>query len=170
MTNSKLPTGSNLSKEELSKLTDLVKQQAKTVATKIPLLGAISWLMMQQASTKYTFLSDLEWRIMPSLLLDQAKLYVRDEMPLAYVSWAKLSADVAMRYRAAPHRLLPADWRTGDQIWLIDVFTPFGGATELLQDIREKVFPGQEVCQLGPLEDGVAKVIKWEAVKAGKVS
>jgi len=119
----------------------------------------------EQASTKYTFLSDLEWRIMPSLLLDQAKLYVRDEMPLAYVSWGKLSEEVAMRYRTAPHKLLPADWRCGEQVWLIDVFTPFGGATELLKDLREKVFPGQEIFQLGPVEDGLAKVIKWDAVK-----
>lgn len=164
MTTSKLPAGSNLNPEELAKLTDLVKQQAKTVATKIPLLGAASWLMMQQPSTKHTFLSDLEWRVLPPLVLDQAKIYVRDDMPLAYVSWARLSEDVAQRYRAAPHRLLPTDWRCGEQVWLVDVFTPFGGAAELLKDLREKVFPGQVVYQLGPLEEGLAKVVKWEPV------
>ncbi len=164
MNTSKLPSGSNLSPEELARLTDLVRQQAQTVATKIPLLGAVSWLMMQQASTKHTFLADLEWRVMPALVLDQAKIYVRDDMPLAYVSWARLSEEVALRYRAAPHRLLPTDWRCGEQVWLIDVFTPFGGAAELLKDMREKVFPGEPVFQLGPMDEGLAKVVTWEAM------
>ncbi len=84
-------------------------------------------------------------------------------MPLAYVSWARLSPEVALRYQASP-RLLTTEWRCGEQIWLVDVFTPFGGLHELLKDVREKVFPGQPIYQLGPIENGVAKVVKWDAV------
>lgn len=35
---------------------------------------------------------------MAALVLDQAKLYMRDGAPVAYVSWAKLSEEVAQRY------------------------------------------------------------------------
>lgn len=165
MTKSAMPTGSNLSNDELANLTQMVKTQVQSMATKIPLVGPVVWLMMQQPGTKHTFLSELEWRVMPALVLDQAKLYMRDGMPLAFASWAKLSDEAVLRYRAAPHRLAPADWKSGEQVWLVDVFTPFGGAAELLKDLRENVLSGQTVHQLGPISEGLAKVIAWEVVK-----
>lgn len=164
MTKSAIPTGSSLTHDELANLTQMVKTQVHAVAAKIPLLGPVAWLMMQQPATKHTFLSELEWRVVPALVLDQAKLYMRDGMPLAFVSWAKLSDETAMRYRAPPHRLAPPDWKSGEHVWLVDVFTPFGGAAELLKDLRENVFPGQIVHQLGPVSDGLTKVVSWEAV------
>jgi len=152
-----------------AEITDLAKRlqdEAKAAAGKIPLLGPVAWLMMQQPSTKHIFLTELEWRVMPALVLDQAKLYMREGLPLAYVSWAKLSKEAALRYRAAAHRLAPSDWRSGEQIWLVDVITPFGGAPELLKDVRENVFVGRPIYQLGSVAetDGLAKVITWEAV------
>jgi cytolysin-activating lysine-acyltransferase len=169
MTKSALPTGSNISDADLANLTQLVKSQVQSIATKIPVLGPVVWLMMQQAGTKHAFLSELEWRVLPALVLDQAKLYMRDGMPLAFVSWARLSDEAAQRYRAAPHRLVPTDWKSGDQVWLADVFTPFGGAAELLKDLRENVFPGQTIHQLGPVSDGLAKVVNWEAIRPPSV-
>ncbi|MDI1275370.1 hypothetical protein [Polaromonas sp.] len=53
-------------------------------------------------------------------------------------------------------------------IGLVDVFTPFGGAGELLKDLRENVFAGQTLHQLGPVSDGLAKVVAWDAVKQDK--
>jgi cytolysin-activating lysine-acyltransferase len=161
------PTLPNLSEAEITDLAKRLQDEAKAAAGKIPLLGPVAWLMMQQPSTKHTFLTELEWRVMPALVWDQAKLYMREGMPLAYVSWARLSKEAAMRYRAA-HRLAPSDWRSGEQIWLVDVFTPFGGAPELLKDIRENVFAGQPVYQLGPVTDadGLAKVMTWPAEDA----
>lgn len=162
MNQSSPENASTLSADELRAFTALAKSQAKSVLKKIPLLGPITWLMMQQGSTRHTLLSELEWRVMPALMLDQAKLYLREEAPLAYVSWAKMSEEVANRYRNAPHQLAPADWKSGEQIWLIDVFTPFGGAQELLADIRKNVFPGQPIHQLLPSPAGPAKVQRWE--------
>jgi cytolysin-activating lysine-acyltransferase len=57
----------------------------------------------------------------------------------------------------------------GSQIWLIDVFTPFGGAQEVLKDMRENVFKGQPVHQALPAvgeeshAPGVAPVLTWPA-------
>lgn len=157
-------SGSAFTAGELQAFTALAKEQAKVMLKKVPLLGAVTWLMMQQSGTRHTLLSELEWRVMPALMLEQAKLYLRDEAPLAYVSWARLSEDAATRYRTAPHQLAPADWKSGEQIWLIDVFTPFGGAQELLADIRKNVFPGQPVFQLAPSMAGLAKIQRWEPI------
>ena len=58
------------------------------------------------------------------------------------------------------------DWSSGDQIWLIDVFTPYGGAQELLKDLRERVFPGEVVRQLIPTGPVQGKVVTWPAENA----
>jgi cytolysin-activating lysine-acyltransferase len=153
-----------LNEVELQQLADLAKAQAEKVMGKIPVLGAVAWLMMQQAGARHTLLSELDWRVMPALVQEQAKLYMRDSAPIAYVSWAKLSDTAAQRYIEAPHHLTAADWKSGDQIWLIDLVTPFGGAAEVMKELRETVFAGKAIHQLMPDAQGHAKTLTWPAV------
>lgn len=153
-----------LNEVELQQLADLAKEQAQRVMGKIPVLGAVAWLMMQQAGARHTLLSELDWRVMPALVQEQAKLYMRDSAPIAYVSWAKLSDTAAQRYIEAPHHLTAADWKSGDQIWLIDLVTPFGAAAEVMKELRETVFAGKAVHQLMPDAQGHAKTLTWPAV------
>ena len=153
-----------LNELEMQQLADLAKEQAQRVMGKIPVLGAVAWLMMQQAGARHTLLSELDWRVMPALVLEQAKLYMRDSAPIAYVSWAKLSDAAAQRYVEAPHHLTAADWKSGDQVWLIDLVTPFGGAAEVMKELRETVFAGKAIHQLMPDAQGHAKTLTWPVV------
>lgn len=162
-TNNKPP----LNEAELQQLANVAKAQAARVMEKIPVLGAVAWLMMQQPGARHTLLSELEWRVMPALVLEQAKLYMRDGAPIAYVSWAKLSDRTVQRYLEAPHHLTSSDWKSGDQIWIIDLLAPFGGAAEVLKELRETVFAGQAIHQLMPEAQGQAKSLTWEALDAG---
>jgi cytolysin-activating lysine-acyltransferase len=118
--------------------------QAKSVLKKLPLLGPIAWLYMNSPQHRNQFIADLEWRVMPALVLDQAKLYMRDEAPVGYASWAFLSAEATERYRATG-RLAPGDWKSGSEAWLIDLVAPFGGGGDLIKDVKEKVLVGREV-------------------------
>ena len=122
----------------------LAIEQAKSVLKKLPLLGPIAWLYMNSPQHRNQFIADLEWRVMPALVLDQAKLYMRDETVLGYASWAFLSPEVAERYRATG-RLAPGDWKSGSEAWLIDLVAPFGGGGDLIKDVKEKVLVGREV-------------------------
>ena len=149
--------------QEPQDLATYAKEQAQRVMSKLPLLGAVSWLMMQQSATRHTLLSELEWRVMPALVLDQAKLFMRESAPVAYVSWARLSDEAAMRYQQAPHHLMASDWKSGEQIWIVDLCAPFGGMQELMRDLREIVFPGQEVHQFALTGDGQVKAMTWPA-------
>jgi cytolysin-activating lysine-acyltransferase len=153
-----------LNEQESQELATYAKEQAQRVMSKVPLLGAVSWLMMQQGATRHTLLSELEWRVMPALVLDQAKLFMRDNAPVAYVSWARLSEDVAKRYKQAPHHLSASDWKSGEQIWIVDLYAPFGGMQEVMKDLREFVFPGQEIHQFTLGGDGQVKAMTWAAV------
>lgn len=146
---------------EMQQLADLAKVQAERVMGKIPVLGAVCWLMMQQPGARHTLLSELDWRVMPALVIEQAKLYMRDTAPIAFVSWAELSDAVGKRYLEGPHHLTAADWKSGDQIWIIDMLTPFGGAAEVLKELRETVFAGKAIHQLMPDADGQAKMLTW---------
>lgn len=80
---------------------------------------------------------------------------------MAFVTWARLSPEAAERYRRAPHRLAPADWKSGDQIWIVDLVAPFGGAQEAIRELKEKLFPGQAIFQLAPTGDELADFISW---------
>lgn len=147
--------------KELRRLAELAVEQAKTVLRKLPLLGPISWLMLQQSATRNIFLGDLEWRVMPALVLDQARLHMRDESPTAFVSWAFLSQQAIDRYRLPPHRLAPSDWKSGDQIWVVDLVAPFGGGQEAIRELKEKLFPGKPIFQLVPVPEGPADFVQW---------
>ena len=122
----------------------LAIEQAKSVLKKLPLLGPIAWLCMNSPQHRNQFIADLEWRVMPALVLDQAKLYMRDDAPIAYASWAFLSPEAAERYRTIG-RLAPGDWKSGPEAWLIDLVAPFGGGGDVLQDLKEKVLVGRKV-------------------------
>ena len=157
----KAANGSDATEAELTRLGQLAQQQAKRVLDKLPLLGPVTWLMMQQSATRHTLLSELEWRVLPPLVLDQAKLYMQGASPVAFVSWARLSKAAVDRYRQAPHHLAPADWKSGDQLWIIDAVVPFGAAREVIADVKEKVLPGQTLHQLVPLPGEPVQIVTW---------
>ena len=158
-----IATNEAMSASEMADFATLLKKQAQRVSGKLPLLGAVGWLMMQQTATRHTLLSELEWRVMPALVLEQAKLYMREDSPIAYVSWATLSEPVAQRYAAAPHQLTASDWQSGDQVWIVDLFVPFGGAQEVMNDLRSNVFAGRAIHQLNLSSDGKLKPMAWPA-------
>lgn len=150
---------------ELAQVAQAARDNARHALAVLPLLGHVTWLMLQQGMTRNTLVADLEWRVLPPLLLKQARLHMRDDAPLAFVSWALLSPEAALRYRAAPHRLAATDWKSGDQVWLADLFTPFGGAQEVLKELRQQ-FAGRPIHQLAPPDGALAEVITWPAMKA----
>ena len=46
-----------------------------------------------------------------------------------------------------------ANWR-GDKLWVVEVIAPFGGAEEMVKDLKEKVFPAKEIHFLSLNKDG----------------
>jgi cytolysin-activating lysine-acyltransferase len=58
-------------------------------------------------------------------------------------------------------RMGPADWKSGDQLWVVEVISPFADAEALVADLKEKVFPTREIKMLVAGADGVRKVKAW---------
>jgi len=154
---------------EIERQREIAAKHAKALLTKLPLLGPIVWLYMHAPSHKHLFLTDIEWMVIPPLTLTQYKLYMKEEAPLAYASWAFVNEETEKRLLSGRVRLAPKDWKSGDRLWLIDLVAPFGGGKDVLKDLRDNVFPSRPIKQLVPDSDGKGvRPIEWKAENAAK--
>jgi cytolysin-activating lysine-acyltransferase len=124
---------------------------AKTMSA---VLGEIVWLMSQSPLHKQFFISDLEWFIMTPALLQQFRTFYATDRPIGVVLWANVSDEVAERLAQGTTKLRPQDWKSGDKLWVVEVIAPFGGAEEMVKDLKEKVFPTKPVHFLAVNKDG----------------
>ena len=118
--------------------------------------------MMHSPLHKHMFVQDLEWLLMPPIGLKQFRLWRRDNLPVAFASWAFLNDEAAARLASGVRRLAPAEWRSGDQLWLIDLVCPFGGTEEAMRQLKEETFKGRKVKSLQPAPGGQGvSVVEW---------
>ncbi len=129
-----------------------IPQELETV------LGAINWLTIHSPQHRHLFISDLEWSIIPPVMLKQFKLFKdQDNKTIAFTSWAKISQEVEDRIlKTGNTKLAPKDWNSGDRIHLMDVLTPFGGNRHIIAKLYEAEFKdkSQEVSVIRPRKDG----------------
>jgi cytolysin-activating lysine-acyltransferase len=118
---------------------------AKTVSS---VLGEIVWLMSQSGIHKSFFISDLEWFVMTPVFLQQFRLFYDKDKPIGVVFWGTVSDEVAVRLAEGTSKLRPQDWKSGDNLWVVEVVAPFGGAEEMVKDLKAAVFPGREMRML----------------------
>ena len=149
---------------EAERQREIATKQAKALLAKLPLLGPVVWLYMHAPSHKHLFVADIEWMIVPPMTLNQYKLYMKEEAPLAYASWAFVDEETEKRLLSGRVRLAPKEWRSGDRLWLIDLVAPFGGGKDVLKDIRDNIFPNRPIKQLVPDADGKGvRAVEWNA-------
>jgi cytolysin-activating lysine-acyltransferase len=113
--------------------------------TKLPMLGPVLWLYARDPNRRFTFVSDLDWRLLPPLVLDQCCVFNKEEVPWAYFSWAKVSIEVDQRLRSTTPIIAPHEWHSGEIPWLIDVVMPYGEDQDLLKQAIARFAPGQLV-------------------------
>ena len=64
---------------------------------------------------------------------------------IGVVFWGTVSEEVEARLAAGTSKLRPQDWKIGDRLWVVETIAPFGGAEEMVKELKAKVFPGREV-------------------------
>ena len=138
-------------------------KQAKDGLSKLPILGPALWLYAKDPLKKFLFVGDLDWAVLPPVVLDQCRLFTKQELPCAFFTWALVNEQVASRLRAAQPKIAPHEWRSGDEVWIIDAVAPFGRLDEMLKELRETVFVGRKVCALIPdvSHPGAVVVREW---------
>jgi cytolysin-activating lysine-acyltransferase len=100
----------------------------KTVAQ---VLGEIIWLMTQSPRHKATALGDLEWLVMPAILLRQFRIFYKGQQPVGVALWAMVDDLVAQRIDAGDKRLTAVEWKSGSNMRIVDIVAPFGGEAEM---------------------------------------
>lgn len=138
-------------------------QPPRSLASPQEAVGQIVGLMLQSPVHKHLFLNELEWLVLPAVMLQQFRLIHRNGKPIAYVSWAYLSEDAVERFKSGVHKLQPGEWNTDrGELWIIDLLTPFGGQDTVLKELKETIFDGQTIKTLQPAPDGNGvAVVEW---------
>ena len=101
---------------------------SKTVAQ---VLGEITWLMTQSPRHKVIPFGDLEWLLMPAILLRQFRIFYKGEQPVGVALWARADDLVAKRIDAGDTRLAAVEWKSGVNMRIIDIVSPFGGEAKM---------------------------------------
>lgn len=115
---------------------DISDQPVRTISS---MIGDIVWLMSQSQGHKYLTLADLEWMLMPPVVLEQYKIYRDDKQrPAGVALWAYLNEEAEIKLQAAG-KISPVDWgnsaelsaekglekKEGGTLWLIELIAPF---------------------------------------------
>jgi cytolysin-activating lysine-acyltransferase len=110
-------------------------QHEPTPKTVSQVLGEIAWLMTQSPRHKSIPLGDLEFLLMPAILLKQFRIFYKGEQPVGVGLWALVDDLVAKRIDAGDKRLTAVEWKSGTNIRIIDVVAPFGAEAEMREQI-----------------------------------
>lgn len=118
----------------------------KTVAQ---LFGEIVWLFTQSPQHQSFQLADLEWLIMTPVLLRQFKVFYTPERPVGVALWAFVGPEVEQCLLSGRARLAPADWKSGEKPWLVEVVAPFGQPDAMIMSLKRSVFSNRRLAYLG---------------------
>jgi cytolysin-activating lysine-acyltransferase len=120
-------------------------------------LGQIVWLLSQSPTHRELRIRDLEWSFMPAVALEQFRIFrfgplpgsenldpatfaasglskqALEQTPLGVAIWAKLSEAAEAKLEKGEH-LSPAEWRSGDRVWLVELISPFATPANKLSE------------------------------------
>ncbi len=146
----KKPTIKTAESVENEALKEEIHKQSLKILKKLPAIGPVLLLYMQSSHRRYQFIGDLEWLLMPPLISGQCKLFMKEEYPTSFISWAFLNEAAEKRLFQNGGKLRPEDWNCGDRLWVIDIVAPFGGVENMLHDLQLNEFPGRVVHLAAP--------------------
>jgi hemolysin-activating ACP:hemolysin acyltransferase len=100
------------------------------------LLGEIAWLMLRVDERRGWHIWDFARLVMPAIGLQQFRLYYDGTVPIAYASWAFLSAEAETRFLADANGLRPEDWASGDRAYFVDFVAQKGAVAKVAPLLR----------------------------------
>lgn len=111
-------------------------------------------VLMRDRQFRNMRLADLEWLVMPPLMTGQIRMAHapsgRDNfyLPVALALWARVSPEVDKRLSDdldKPILLEPAEWTSGDQLWLVAIAGDANAKATFLKRLQEGDFKDKTV-------------------------
>jgi cytolysin-activating lysine-acyltransferase len=103
------------------------------------ILGKIAWLMMESPWHRDRRVEDFARLVMPAIKLRQFRLFEDGERPIAFVSWARISSAVEPRFIDNPFSIMPEEWASGPQAYLVDFAVASGRLRQIARLLRQDV-------------------------------
>lgn len=102
-------------------------------------LGEMAWLLTQSPLHKALAIGDLEWLVMPPLILRQFYIFRDGDRPVGLALWAKCTpaaeAKLDRGMLEPENRLTLEEWNGGASIWLVDLIAPFANQENRQREI-----------------------------------
>jgi len=116
-------------------------EQVAAGTTQVPIgmdaaLSRAVVLMMKSPEHAQIPIADLEYLLLPPIMLQQFKLYSSGLVPVAFAAWGLFSEEVERRFLAGDRKLSAADWKSGDRAHLVHLVAPFGGEAAVIEDLK----------------------------------
>lgn len=106
-------------------------QAKKDPATISQVLGEITWLLSNSSKHSDLKVVELNWLVMPAIVLKQFHLFYSGDKPIGAALWAMTDAvgeekimNDTFRYGVAGD----GEWSSGDRRWLVELIAPFSDA------------------------------------------
>lgn len=150
---------------DAAEMAKLGLEQARDALAKLPILGPALWLYARDPNRKFSFLADMDWLVLPPVILDQCRLYTKNGIPFAFFTWARVNDAVDGRLRSGIPKIAPHEWKSGSHVWLVDLVAPFGQADAMVAELLQTVLPGETVKALlpDPQQGGKLVIREWPA-------
>ncbi|WP_297779342.1 toxin-activating lysine-acyltransferase [uncultured Roseovarius sp.] len=100
-------------------------------------LGQAVWLMTMDKRYRDRPIREIERIVATPILMRQFKLYSKGKQPVAFLIWASVSDAVNAKVEAGEPLALE-DWRSGENLVVVDVVSPFAAA----ETVRVKFLEG----------------------------
>lgn len=105
-------------------------------------LGSCMWLWQYVPTLKNAPLGYLMCRVVPFLQHRQFAVFIESDRVIGYVSWAYLNEETEKKYIKSQGLPLEVDeWKSGNRLWIIDWFSPFGHTRHIKNLIENYLFP-----------------------------
>lgn len=105
-------------------------------------LGSLMWLWQYVPSLKNAPLSYLMTRVIPYIQHRQFAVFVENDRVIGFVSWAFLNSDTEQKYiQSQGLPLSIEESNSGERLWIIDWFSPFGRSKMIKNLIAQQLFP-----------------------------
>ncbi|MEM0977228.1 MAG: toxin-activating lysine-acyltransferase [Planctomycetota bacterium] len=100
-------------------------------ATFASAMGQAVWLMTLSKDHRNYPISEIERIVSPAVVLQQFKMYFKEKQPIAFLAWAAVSDEVKAKWDAGDYTLTLEDWRSGQNIIIVDCVSPFAKREEV---------------------------------------
>ncbi|QIM68528.1 toxin-activating lysine-acyltransferase [Basfia succiniciproducens] len=108
------------------------------------LFGAFATIWLRSEYHSKAPLYRFAERILPVLRNKQFALFIKDNEPVAYFSWAYFTQEAEEAYLHNDDVLLEAgNWCAGNNLWIIDWFAPANLTKEIKPLIERHLFPNE---------------------------